>query len=177
MSLGDSDYVDKVQYHPVDHRKRASMAKAYDVATYLIQLANSEDEPDFLSHLRLQKLLYYTQGWSLALRGKPLFNERIEAWAHGPVLPDVFKEFADYRSQAIPPDSFPYRSGSLSEEERDHIESVWNAYKKYSALSLREMTHREPPWLEVRGGLEAGAKCSRPIKPASMKSYFLSCAK
>src|SRR5688572_9971276 len=59
-------------------------ASALDVARYLIQLAAAEDEPEELSHLRLQKLLYYVQGWSLAQRGEAMFPDRIEAWAHGP---------------------------------------------------------------------------------------------
>src|SRR5689334_12279943 len=76
-------------------KRRNGKASAMDVAKFLIYLSACEDEPDYVSHLRLQKLLYYVQGWSLALRGKPMFVERIEAWAHGPVVKNVYAILAD----------------------------------------------------------------------------------
>lgn len=65
------------------------MASAYEVAQHLIRLAEFEEEPDYLTHLRLQKLLYYVQAWSMAMRSRPMFPERIEAWGHGPVVPNL----------------------------------------------------------------------------------------
>jgi uncharacterized phage-associated protein len=54
---------------------------------YLVRLDPTAG--DSISNLKLQKLCYYAQAWSLALRGKPLFPERIEAWAQGPVVPEL----------------------------------------------------------------------------------------
>src|SRR5689334_14747494 len=56
---------------------------------------------DTISNLKLQKLCYYAQAWSLALDGKPLFGERIEAWAHGPAIPALYGRFKKYGFQAI----------------------------------------------------------------------------
>lgn len=148
------------------------MAKAIDVAKYFLHLAQHEDEPDLLSHLRLQKLLYYAQGWSLALRKKSLFKSKIEAWAHGPVVPTVYPFFADYKASLIPGGKFGLNQDSLTDDERELIQSVWNAYKQYSAIKLREMTHAEPPWKEAHSGCEPGEKCQTEISIEAMKKYF-----
>jgi uncharacterized phage-associated protein len=154
------------------------MARAFDVANYLIRLGTAEDEPQYLTHLQLQKLLYYTQGWSLALRDAPLFGERIEAWAHGPVVRDVYPAFAAYGSLPITSivattDDPGYDCPSdLSDDECDLITAVWSVYKKYSASHLREMTHNERPWIEARGQLGPADRCDREITFASMERYF-----
>ncbi|MFI5396775.1 MAG: Panacea domain-containing protein [Candidatus Binatia bacterium] len=147
------------------------MARAFDVARFLIQLAEWEDEPEYLSHLRLQKLLYYVQGWSLALRGKPMFNESIEAWAHGPVVKDLYPVFAGYGFDPIPPKDF---SGEirLTNDEKKFVCQVWESYKGYSATSLRAMTHQEPPWMEARRGYGPAARCNHEINHPSMKRFF-----
>lgn len=147
------------------------MKKALSVAKYLIALAAAEDEPDPLTHLRLQKLLYYVQGCSLALRKKPMFEERIEAWAHGPVVASLYPFFANYKNASIHQEDFPYEGG-LNKTEKELIQCVWNIYKKYSATSLREMTHNEEPWIKARGQKKPADKCSTEITPASMKKYF-----
>jgi uncharacterized phage-associated protein len=153
------------------------MAKALDVAKYLIQLANAEDEPEQLSHLRLQKLLYYAQGWSLALRKQTLFEDRIEAWVHGPVVPSVYPSFATYGTEFIPPDHFQLSEDALTQDECEFIEAVWNAYKKFSALSLREMSHKELPWREARSDLKPSDLGKTEITQDMMKKYFSSLAK
>jgi uncharacterized phage-associated protein len=156
---------------PIPVKTRAGKAPAMDVARYLIYLASSEPEPDHLSHLRLQKLLYYVQGWSLAMRSKPMFEERIEAWAHGPVVRDVYANLASYGDRSILPDNVgpPER---LTEEEMIFIQSVWEEYKKFSASSLRQMTHQEKPWLDARQGLSPIDRCEKEITKESMQTFF-----
>ncbi len=148
------------------------MATALDVAKYLIQLASSGSEPDPLTHLRLQKLLYYAQGWSLAQRNKPLFTERIEAWANGPVVRVVYPAFADCGFEAIDPKRGG--PGDLTEEERAFVRDVWEAYKGYSATALREMTHGEAPWKDARGDLGPADKSRCEIPRSAMKHFFTS---
>ena len=75
---------------------------ARDVADYLIASVDAESG-DNISNLKLQKLLYYAQGFSLALNGEPLFDEPLVAWAHGPVVTDLYHAFKQYGSGAIPP--------------------------------------------------------------------------
>ena len=148
------------------------MARAIDVARYLIRLASHEEEPDPLTHLRLQKLLYYVQGWSLAQRGCPMFEDRIEAWAHGPVVPAVYHTFKDFGFSFIPDNEDPIEG--LSEEESGFIVSVWEAYKGYSASSLRQMTHDEPTWLDARQGLDPAERCEAEITHEAMRTFFSS---
>ena len=69
------------------------MTHALNVARYLIKLAGSGAERDPLTNLRLQKLLYHAQGWHLAVFGRPLFPDQLEAWPQGPVVPDVYRMF------------------------------------------------------------------------------------
>lgn len=149
---------------------RKTATSAIDVAKYLVLLAASEDEVDCLTPMRAQKLLYYNQGWSLVHRDAPLFRERIEAWAHGPVVPEVFQAMKIFGRNAIPTEFGD--SKNLAEEERDFVRSVWDVYKPYSALSLSDMTHREPPWKNARGNLPREASSSREITHAAMRGYF-----
>lgn len=156
------------------------MAKALDVATLLTFLAQSGDEPDPLTHLRLQKLLYYCQGWSLGLRGKPLFNERIEAWAHGPVVPEVYETLCPFKADPFTVES---KDGddkidfALDDDEREFIGDVWDSYQSYSALKLREMTHKEDPWVNARKGYGPADRCNVEITKEALKEYFENLAK
>ena len=151
------------------------MATALNVAKYLLERGSREDEPEYLCHMRLQKLLYYTQGWSLALRGRPIFKDRIEAWAHGPVVPEVYRKLKKYGFHSIPIEKVGYAK-DLTDADRLHIEAVWSEYKGYSANSLRAMTHKEDPWRDARGDSEPSAKSNARITQASMKRYFSSLA-
>lgn len=149
------------------------MAKALDVATYLMQLASREDEADYLSPLRLQKLLYYCQGWHLGIKGKPLFSEAIRGWVYGPVVPEIYSHFANYGNMPIPEKEFQDKNPKLSKSECTFIQSVWEAYKKYSAISLKEMTHKEQPWLESRKGLAPTARGNKEMTHTAMRKFFV----
>ena len=151
------------------------MARRVDeVARFLVHLAaEGGEEPDFLSHLRLQKLLYYVQGWSLAMRGRPMFPDRIEAWAHGPVVRDVYRRFADKGRRAIMPDDFEDQGEfELNAEDRELIGSIWDVLKDHSAFSLRKMTHDEPPWADAHAGYGAADRCEVEITQDAMRDYF-----
>jgi uncharacterized phage-associated protein len=147
------------------------MPTALNVAKFLIKLAAAEEDPEYLCHLRLQKLLYYVQGWSLALRDKPMFLERIEAWSNGPVVRDVYPYFADHGYNSIPSSAVSDPIG-LSDKDLEFIASVWEPYKVYSALSLRRMTHTEKPWLDARRGLGPAERGNKEITRQAMKDFF-----
>ncbi len=102
------------------------------------------------SNLKLQKLLYYAQGHYLASAGKPLFNEEIEAWSHGPVVADVYHEFKGRGSSDLnlSPDD-PFTFDLIDVQTQQYLLQVWGAYAKFGAWSLREMTHKEAPWLSI----------------------------
>jgi len=147
------------------------MPRAIDVAHYLIELGAGEDERDLLSPMRLQKLLYYVQGWHLGAFGRVLFDEPMEAWKHGPVVKSVYRAFKEYNDEGIAPVAEGEPS-SLSSRDRAFIESVWQEYKKYSTSGLRAMTHEESPWLRARGGLSDDASCTTQIATEDLSDFF-----
>lgn len=176
VGTGEPEWQETAAARPRKTTKKNGVPDALDVARYLVRLAASESEPDFLSHMRLQKLLYYTQGWSLALRDRPMFSERIEAWAHGPVVRDLYPLFADFGDTPIPPERMALPE-SLSPDDRAFVESVWEAYKGYSTTSLREMTHKERPWRDARGTCGPADRCTTEITQDSMRRFFKQASK
>ena len=140
--------------------------KALDIAKKLIFKAQN-DEPnggERLTNLKLQKLLYYQQGFHLAFFGTPLFAEDVEAWMYGPVVPAVYDEYSAYGSSALPEVKEPV---SLSEDEEELFNEVYDAYREFSAIGLMNRTHSERPWLDAvphdRGTV---------ITQESMMAYF-----
>ena len=133
------------------------MATASQVAEYFIRRGVEVD--DMIGGLKLQKLLYYAQGFHLAIEGEPLFKDRIKAWRHGPVVPGVWQK---YRHVTPQPD-YDLRL-KFSKDQLELLDEVWNVYGCYSGWMLRNMTHEEPPWLETERDEE--------IKPKAMKAYF-----
>ena len=118
--------------------------KAIDIAKTFLTFVNPE-YGDFLSNLKLQKLLYYAQGLNLALHHKALFEERIVAWQYGPVVEEVYHEFKGFSHGAIPQDE-SYNNEFLSDEEFDLLKEVYDVFGQFSATKLVEMTHNEMPW-------------------------------
>jgi uncharacterized phage-associated protein len=135
---------------------------AQEVADYFLASVDSE-VGDNLSNLKLQKLLYYAQGFHLALHGTPLFGDPIQAWAHGPVVPSVYHRYKAHGSGAIPgPSSFdPDRYDG---EVRSLLDEILQVYGQFSAWKLRDMTHVEPPWAET--------ELNRVISHDAMRDYF-----
>lgn len=123
---------------------------ASDIANYFIWCANTGEEfGENISNLKLQKLVYYAQGFSLALNGRPLFHDAIEAWAHGPVVRSLYYKYREYGADALPtPEDFSVET--IDQETRDLLEEVYSVYGQYSAWALRNLTHDEPPWQETR---------------------------
>lgn len=147
------------------------MARAEAVARYLLHLAGGSEEPCPVTHMQLQKLMYYVQGWSLATTGRPAFQGRIEAWQHGPVVKPLFPKFASHKNRPIPAKEAS-DAGPLTADERALIESVWERYGQYSAPRLRAMTHAEAPWRDARGDLPEGEPSTTLITDESMKLFF-----
>jgi uncharacterized phage-associated protein len=107
-------------------------------------------EEALLSNLKLQKLLYYAQGHYLARSGGPLFPDRIEAWAHGPVVAGVYHEYKGFgKDPVVLADEDEFEWSDIDGDTTDLLIEVWEAYGQFGAWKLREMTHREPPWLET----------------------------
>lgn len=155
------------------------MFDAMDVARHLIRLGYDPDCPDesvLVCPLRLQKFLYYCQGWALGLLGRPLFRQPLEAWTRGPVVADVYERFKGTRD-GITPDRAGDAGAALPPAAAALIEMVWREYACYTPGQLVEMTHREPAWQEARRGLPPDAKSSAPLSPGTMADYFRALAR
>lgn len=127
------------------------------------------DSGDAITHLKLQKLVYYAQAWHLAHYSRELFSEDMEAWTHGPVTPSVWRVFRDYRWDAIPAQS---KFAGLDAEKGGFLENVFSVYGSYSAKELEKMTHDEEPWSKTRGNLPLEIKCTRPIDKVLMRDFY-----
>lgn len=110
-------------------------------------LSNEEDE-EYLTNLKLQKLLYYAQGTSLALCDKPLFDDPIIHWQHGPVVTSVYYLYSDYRGNPILYDG--NFMNVFDSEATALLQDVYDTFGCYSAWGLRNMTHREDPWKDTQ---------------------------
>lgn len=138
------------------------MATALDVSKYFLCLIDP-DVGDLISNLKLQKLVYYAQGFHLAMHGSPLFNEEILAWEHGPVVESLYHIYKDFGSSAIPvPENF--NDEVLTTQEKELLKEVFEVYGQFSAWKLRNMTHSEQPWIET--------KRNHPISNEVMAAYF-----
>lgn len=124
------------------------MARLRDVAAFFIALAQEMSEMDMgdaMTNLRLQKMLYYAQGWSLARNGKPLFEEPIEAWHYGPVVPECYSWYCGNGRNPLTAD-MPEKE-SFSAEEYQLLLDTWAELSQYSTSQLVSMTHMPgTPW-------------------------------
>ena len=135
------------------------MPSASAVAKFILSLAD-EDAGELISNLKLQKLLYYAQGFHLAMHSEALFPEQIRAWEHGPVVPQVWQEYRDHGAGAIPrPAEVPMNEFTGAQAEV--IKEVYAVFGQFSAWKLRNMTHDETPWTSTaRDGVIAHEKMS-----------------
>lgn len=138
---------------------------------YLLNKENSEDDfVEYTSRLKLLKLLYYVQGYHLAMFHTPLFDDRMEAWLHGPVVPSVYSWAKSETDEKINKDllsSDEVKTLGLHNQQIKLIEQVLDIYNKYSAYGLRDKTHKELPWLEAYE-----ANKNNEISQHSLQNFF-----
>lgn len=141
------------------------MVDVFDVAKYILNSIGS------ISAWKLQKLCYYAQAWSLAWTESPLFQERIEAWANGPVCPALFREHRG-RFMVTANDIVSGNANNLDADQMDTIDKVLGHYGDWEPYELREQTHSEDPWRIARGDTPPGAPCTNEITRDSMGEYY-----
>ena len=142
----------------------------YDVANYFLSQVDY-DAGGSMTHLKLQKMVYYAQAWCMVFLGKPLFKERFEAWIHGPVCPELWQEYKECGYFHIPC-SENVDVDMFSVEQRGVLNDVWDAYGQFDGKHLEELTHQEDPWLEARKGLHPGTHCTNTISLDTMRDYY-----
>jgi putative zinc finger/helix-turn-helix YgiT family protein len=141
--------------------------KAGSVADLII--AAYQDSGDFISNMKVQKLLYYVQGWHLAFYDRPLFKENFEAWVFGPVIPSIYGRFKKYGSGHL---NEEISEVNLPEDVENHVFSVLAVYGKETAGRLVKKSHEEDPWQKARNGCPEGAPCENIISKEDIKDYF-----
>jgi uncharacterized phage-associated protein len=140
------------------------MVKAIDASKYLLALSEP-NKGDLISNLKLQKLLYYSQGISLALYDCKLFQDDLVAWQHGPVVERVYDCFNHFKDSSISTEEYPVEDITIySDTEQEAMSIASKEFGQYSAWKLVEMTHNERPWKETER--------NEVISVNLMKSYF-----
>ncbi len=125
---------------------------------------------DSMTHKKLQKMCYYAQAWHCALFNAPLFEDKIEAWVHGPVIPSLYPLYADYGWQPIPQKAFD--DTSLRHETKDILNSVYETYGEFTGDQLEVLTHSELPWQKARGDLKPWEPCTEAITFQDMRDFY-----
>lgn len=145
------------------------MTQALDIAHYFLSRAYRE-QGEVLSALKLQKLVYYAQAWSLVFRQQPMFHDPIEAWQHGPVVRSLWKTYPTLKDQAA--NDVTVTLPTFSVGEQAVLQQVWQSYASQSPRSLSNLTHTELPWLRARHGVAPNARSRNTISPSEMRSYY-----
>lgn len=151
--------------------RKMAETSAHKVARVILHVAHERGLP--ITNLKLQKLLYYSQAWYLAILNKPLFHERIEAWVHGPVVPPVFGEYKACRWHPLSdPGETTIEEGDPAWPIRAHIAEVMDAYANLTGPDLESLTHREDPWKKARNGIAQDASSNAIITHQSMIEFY-----
>lgn len=136
----------------------------FDVAEYILRCVGPT------STIKLQKLVYYSQAWSLVWDDDVLFDEEIQAWANGPVVPALF--FAHQGEFKVEEGAFHGDPDKLNEEQRNTVDIVLEFYGSKSSQWLSDLTHSEDPWRNARRGIPDGERGDREITPEAMLEYY-----
>ena len=147
--------------------------KIEDIADCFLRIVD-RDSGSTITPLKLQKILYYAQGYYLAMYDKELFKEDFQAWAHGPANPKIYDMYKKYGYNSI-----DYPSGKpkkVSEETLKFLYDIWNTFGIYDGKYLEILTHQEEPWINARKKAKChdGDSCTEIITKESMKVFFKS---
>jgi uncharacterized phage-associated protein len=139
------------------------MPSVLDVAAYILNKCGP------MTAMKLQKLVYYSQAWSLVWDEEPLFDEEVEAWANGPVVWTLYNAHrGQYQIGEIPGGNLR----NLTADQINTIDSVVKFYGDKPAQWLSDLTHMEDPWKFARQGLPDGERSGRVIPKAHMAEYY-----
>lgn len=145
-----------------------------DIADYIILRLTSEEDVS-LVNLKLQKLLYYVQAWSLGINGSTMFEGKFQAWVHGPVNRTIYDRFYHkslYGFIDREDVMNPVVMESLAETDIEFIDYILENYAGYNGTQLEKMTHEELPWREARGNIALTSRCTTEISEESMKTFY-----
>ena len=126
--------------------------------------------------MKLQKLLYYLQAWSLGINQKAFLKCSFEAWVHGPVSRELYNRFKSshnlYSFITISDVANPNPETAIDPDDIEFINYILDNYAGFSGAELESMTHKEDPWLEARNGYTPLQSCDKIISEETMKTYY-----
>lgn len=143
------------------------MTTIFDVANYFISRSESENP---MTPLKLQKLCYYAQAWSLVWDDDKLFDDEFQAWVHGPASYELYKKYQGY--SPIKEFVGEFNENIFSNDQLETLQAVWDGYGSYSGKYLEQLTHNEDPWKNARVGYSPGQPSNVIIDKNSMKEYY-----
>ena len=153
-----------------------SLEKLFSVSDKMLRvIACIFEKLEEVTPLMLQKLLYFIQGVYCALYGKPIFEEDCRAWLHGPVYPEVYDMFRDFKYNPIDDARFAMLEGTadvLTEDEKKVIALVVNTFGMYGGKVLERITHNETPWKNARKGYCEGIPSSELLSKNRIMKYY-----
>ena len=138
--------------------------KVLDICRHVINYSNEHDYG--ISNLKLQKVLYFILAYFLVNKNNhsPCFNERIEAWDFGPVVPIAYHEYKQFGSGDIPTvrtylrydendiwnlERVQFDDSVINDEDKELINKVIDKFSPYTATDLVSITHRQSPWIDA----------------------------
>ena len=141
------------------------MANVFDVAKYILEKQGP------MTTMKLQKLVYYSQAWSLVWDERALFDDEIQAWASGPVVRRLYNE---HKGSYLISELGKGNTDNLTATQKETIDAILNAYGSKPAQWLSDLTHMEKPWIEAREGIAPGENCENEITKQSLIEYYSS---
>ena len=146
------------------------MYRALQIANYIVSVAFRIGRP--ITNLHLQKILYYLQAKELVFEGIPLFNDTIEKWKLGPVVPQVYHEYKEYGSQPIEKiateiifddktfDIKPveFNENDIEDGTKENITPDIISLLNEDPFKLVDLTHEHDPWKKDKERIENGEK-------------------
>lgn len=148
---------------------------AEQIADYLIAFSNATGS--LVSHMKLQKLIFYTQAWHIAVFNEPVFEEDFQAWIHGPVLPSLYERYKIFQWRPIVRDDLDEASlhaleHSFSSSIQEILADVIIEYFHKDAFALERSTHEEAPWRIARGPLAADEPSTNIVTKKTIHGYY-----
>ncbi|MEN5418299.1 type II toxin-antitoxin system antitoxin SocA domain-containing protein [Stenotrophomonas sp. TWI169] len=139
------------------------MNSVFSVAKFILERTGE------VSAMKLQKLVFYAQAWHMVWEEEPLFEEDFQAWANGPVVPELY---AKHRGMFLVDSSLFADAEDVSGNVVDNIDKVLGFYGEKSGHWLSNLTHSERPWLDARGDTEIGERSEALISKAAIAEYY-----
>jgi uncharacterized phage-associated protein len=145
-----------------------------DVSNYFIALSN--ETGNLISNLQLQKLMFYSQAWNIAICDKRFFDEEFQAWVHGPVLPKLYVEYKHFKWQPINENlnkkHIELLKNKLDVKQNEILEDVIEEYFGLTGFELEKIVHSESPWVIARNGIPNDQPSNEIIHDQDIREYY-----